>query len=243
MSKKFMKGMGLSIICFLISSRVFAYEEKREPGAIPDIPGGWDHLFNEMLIDITVIGIAFTIITLYMMIRYRRRYPGQNGNLPKISTAAAIGWALIPAFIFLADDFFLAAEGWTLYNDYRRVPENAYEIKLEGAMWSWHFTYPEGVESFTELRVPAGTPVVMRMTSKDVIHSFFLPEFRVKEDLMPGRVTYLWFYPEKPGEYLITCTEYCGLLHSGMRGSVIAMPRDEFEQWIETEKEKLDTET
>jgi len=74
------------------------------------------------------------------------------------------------------------------------------------------------------------------MTSRDVVHSFFLPDFKVKEDLMPGRVTYLWFYPKEPGEHLITCAEYCGVIHSSMMGTVIAMPQDEFNKWIEAEK-------
>lgn len=219
------------------------YVEKRGLAEIPDVPGGWNHLFNKMLVDITIIGIIFAFITIYLLIRYRRRYPGQEGNPPKLSAAAAIGWALIPAFIFMADDFYLAAEGWTLYNNYRKIPENAYEIKLEGAMWSWRFIYPEGVETFNDMRVPAGTPVVMRMTSKDVVHSFYLPDFKVKEDLMPGRITYLWFHPKEPGEYLITCAEYCGVIHYGMRGTVIAMPRNEFNMWIEAEKKTIEKKT
>lgn len=229
----------LSFLMLAASSTSYADQEVRGFGAIPDIPGGWQHLFNEMLVDITVIGVIFAGITIYFLIRYRRRYAGQEGNPPKLSAAAAIGWALIPAFIFMADDLYLAAEGWTLYNDYRTVPENAYEIKLEGAMWSWNFKYPEGVETVNELRVPADTPILVRMTSRDVVHSFFLPDFKVKEDLMPGRVTYLWFYPKEPGEHLITCAEYCGVIHSSMRGTVIAMPKDEFNKWIETEKMAL----
>jgi len=236
MIRKYFMGIVISFLMFAASSTSYAYKEARGPGEIPDIPGGWTHLFNEMLVDITVIGILFAAITIYFLIRYRRRHAGQEGKPPKLSVAQAIGWALIPAFIFMADDLYLAAEGWTLYNDYRTVPENAYEIKLEGAMWSWNFKYPEGVETVNELRVPAGTPILVRMTSRDVVHSFFLPDFKVKEDLMPGRVTYLWFYPKEPGEHLITCAEYCGVIHSSMRGTIIAMPQDEFNKWIEAEK-------
>jgi cytochrome c oxidase subunit 2 len=149
-------------------------------------------------------------------------------------------WALIPAFIFMADDLYLAGKTWALFNDYRNVPENSYEIKLESAMWSWNYTYPNGVEAMNDLRVPAGRPVVMRMTSRDVIHSFYLPDFKVKEDSMPGRVTYLWFYPKEPGEHIITCAEFCGVLHSNMRGTVIAMPEDEFNKWLAQEKANLE---
>jgi cytochrome c oxidase subunit 2 len=80
----------------------------------------------------------------------------------------------------------------------------------------------------------------MRMTSRDVIHSFYLPDFKVKEDSMPGRVTYLWFYPKEPGEHIITCAEFCGVLHSNMRGTVIAMPEDEFNKWLAEEKANLE---
>lgn len=239
MIRKFFMGTVLSLLMFSVSSVSYAYKEVRGPGEIPDIPGGWTHLFHEMLIDITVMGIIFAGITIYFLIRYRRRHVGQEGRPPKLSVAAAVGWALIPAFIFMADDLYLAAEGWSLWRDYRTVPENAYEIKLEGAMWSWNFKYPEGVETVNELRVPAGTPILVRMTSRDVIHSFFLPDFKVKEDVMPGRMTYLWFYPKEPGEHLITCAEYCGVIHSSMRGTIIAMPKDEFNKWLATEKMAL----
>lgn len=242
MYKRFLSLMMMLFLYATVAAPVFAYEEKRAPGEIADVPGGWTHLFNEMLIDITVIGIIFALITIYLLIKYRRRYQGQNGKPAKLSTAAAIAWALIPVFVFMADDMYLAAEGWSLWNDIRRVPENAYEIKVEGAMWSWHFIYPDGVETYNELRVPAGTPVVVRMTSKDVVHSFFIPDFKVKEDLMPGRVTYIWFYPKEAGEHLITCAEYCGVMHSGMKGTIIAMPKDEFDKWYETEKKNVNAE-
>lgn len=207
-----------------------AYEGTKE---LNDPAAGWDHLWKEVMLDIFVIGVIFALITVYFMIRYRRRSPGQEGKPFKLSVPAAIGWAVIPAFIFIAVDLFLAAKGWTLWNDYRQVPENHLEIKLESAMWTWDYTYPNGIKTYNELRVPAGKPVLLRMTSRDTLHSHWIPDFRVKEDSMPGRVTYMWFYPKKPGEHLVTCAEYCGLLHSRMYGKVIVMPETEFNQWYE----------
>jgi cytochrome c oxidase subunit 2 len=192
-----------------------------------------------MLIDITVIGVIFAAITIYFLIRYRRKSPNQEGRPVKLSTAQVFGWALIPVFVFMADDLFLAARGWTLWNQYRTVPENSYEVQLESGMWSWTFTYPGGVQTFNEMPVPAGRPVVVRMHSRDVVHSMYLPDFKVKEDSMPGRVTYLWFYPKNPGEYLITCAEYCGMLHSSMHGKVKAMPEAEFNAWLASEQAKV----
>ncbi len=206
---------------------------------IPDPAAGFEHLWRETMIDITVIGVIFSIITLYLMIRYRRRSPEQTGKLKKLTLTQALMWGLVPVFIFMADDIFMAAKGWTLWNDYRRVPAGAYEVDLKSAMWSWNFTHEGGVESTNELRVPAGRPVLVKMTSMDVVHSMFLPDFKVKEDSMPGRITYLWFLPKKPGEYLITCAEYCGVLHSSMMGKVIAMPEGEFFDWLEGEQRKL----
>ncbi len=223
----------LSGFILLVSTSLPSYAyEGGEGGTIPDNVEGWNHLWKELMIDIFAIGIIFAAITLYFLIRYRRQYPSQVGKPAKLSTAAAWGWAIIPAFIFMADDLFLAAKGWKLWNDQRTVPANAYEVELESRMWMWTYKYPEGHTTVNELRVPVGTPIVLRMKSADVIHSHYMPDFKIKEDSMPGRVTHLWFYPKKVGEHLVTCAEYCGILHSGMKGKVIVMPKDEFAKWI-----------
>jgi heme/copper-type cytochrome/quinol oxidase subunit 2 len=112
-----------------------------------------------------------------------------------------------------------AANGWVLWNTFRDVPANRIEVKLEAGMYSWDYTYPNGVRTQNELVVPAGKPVVLRMTSRDTLHSHYIPDFRVKEDSMPGRVTYLWFNPTKPGEHIVTCAEYCGVMHGYMAGA------------------------
>ncbi len=104
---------------------------------------------------------------------------------------------------------------------------------------SWDYTYPNGVQTQNVLRVPAGKPVMLRMTSRDVVHSHFIPDFRVKEDSMPGRITYLWFYPQEPGKHIVSCGEYCGIMHSYMVGNLIVMPEDEFNAWYEQEGAKV----
>jgi len=227
---------------FILSVPVFAASEEGAAKGVAEIADpveGWYELWNEMLWDITIMGVIFALITLYFMWRYRRKFPQQEGNQVKLTFAGMMLWALVPTFIFLADDLYLAGKTWALYNTYRTVPENSLEIKLESSMWSWGFTYPNGVQATNVLRVPAGRPIVMRMKSLDVIHSFFLPDFRVKEDSMPGRVTYLWFYPREPGKHVITCAEYCGVLHSSMRGTLIIMPVEEFNTWLAKEKANL----
>ncbi len=210
-----------------------------EGGKIVDPAAGWDRLWATVLTDITVMGVAFAIATFILVWKYRRRPGYEGGGAKPLSTGAAIAWVVIPTFIFLADDFYIAANGWQLWNVQRTVPADRLEVKLESGMYSWDYTYPNGVRTQNELKVPAGKPVLLRMTSRDTIHNHYLPDFKVKEDSMPGRVTYLWFYPQKPGEHLVTCTEYCGVMHSYMAGKVIVLPPGEYNAWYEQEGTKL----
>lgn len=207
--------------------------------AIRDPARGWDKLWHEYLVDVGIIFVIFAGVGAWFMLRYRRRSPDEHGRPPTLSPMAAVGWVVIPVFIFMAIDFSFAARTWQLWNIYREVPADRLEIKLEAAMWRWDFTYPNGVTATNELRVPAGKPIMLRMTSLDVVHSFYLPDFRVKEDSMPGRVTYLWFYPRQPGTYVNTCAEFCGMMHSNMTGKVLVMPAAEFAAWYEGEARKL----
>jgi cytochrome c oxidase subunit 2 len=211
-----------------------------EPKAYLTDPAlGWDRLWHEVIVDITIIGVLFALLAAWFIWKYRRRPDRQQGEPPTLTPASAIAWAVIPVFVFMADDFFLAANGWQLWNTYRDVPADRMEVQLESGMYSWDYTYPNGVKAQNELRVPAGTPVVLRMTSRDTLHSHFIPDFRVKEDSMPGRVTYLWFHPKKPGEHLVTCAEYCGVMHSYMSGKIIVLPPQEFAAWYDAEGAKL----
>lgn len=206
-------------------------------GAAPvrDPAPGWDHLWREVIIDITVIGILFALVTAYLIWRYRRTPDNQTGTGPTLSPAAAVGWVVIPAFVFMADDFFIAANGWALWNAYRDVPADRLEVQLESGMYSWDYTYPNGAHTQNQLVVPAGKPILLRMTSRDTLHSHFIPDFRVKEDSMPGRVTYLWFLPKEAGkEHVVTCAEYCGVMHSYMAGRVIVKTPEEFKTWYES---------
>jgi cytochrome c oxidase subunit 2 len=216
------------------------------PGEIPDPAAHWDELWHEIMVDIIAIGVVFFAIYMYVIMKNVAKSADDQGKGTKLSPLQAIGWTLIPAMCFMADDFYLAAKAWSLFNQQRTAPANHYEIKMTSSMWNWNYTYPnacagEGncVETMNEVMVPAGTPILLRMTSSDVIHNHHLPDFKILEDSMPGRVTYLWFYPKQPGEYLVTCKEYCGTMHSKMISKVVAMPKADFDSWIATEKEDL----
>jgi cytochrome c oxidase subunit II len=224
----------------LIALPALAYEPATAaPGRINDPSVGWNHLWHEVIVDISVIGVIFALVMAWFLVRYRARTPGQVGTAKPLSAAATIGWAVIPIFVFLSDDLYVAANGWKLWNDYRDVPADRLEIKLESGMYSWDYTYANGVHTQNEVRVPAGKPVLLRMTSRDTLHSHFIPDFRVKEDSMPGRVSYLWFYPKDPGEHMVSCTEFCGSEHSYMAGKVIVLPEAEFNAWLDKEAAKL----
>ena len=146
---------------------------------------------------------------------------------------------IMPPVIDVTSVTYTAANGWVLWNHYRDVPAQRMEVKLESGMYSWDYTYANGVQSQNELRVPVGKPVLLRMTSRDTLHSHYMPVFRVKEDSMPGRVTYIWFLPKAAGEHVVTCAEYCGVEHSYMAGKIIAMPPAEFNAWLDKEAAKL----
>lgn len=197
---------------------------------------GWDELWRELMIDVGVIGVIFAIVTLYLMIRYRRKRPDETGSAPKLSPIAAFGWVLIPLFVFMADDIYMGLKNWNLWNEYRDVPQDAYSVDVTAFLWGFEIKYPEGVTTQNELRVPVGKPIHVKLTSRDTIHTFFLPDFRVKWDALPGRVQSLWFRPTKVGEHVFTCTEYCGLLHSRMFGKLIVMEEDEFSRWLAENK-------
>jgi cytochrome c oxidase subunit 2 len=124
--------------------------------------------------------------------------------------------------------------GWTGFKFIRNVPKDAMVVQVTARMWTWLFEYENGKKS-KELNVPVGRPVKLDLSSQDVIHSLYIPAFRVKEDAVPKMKTYLWFKPAKVGSYDIFCAEYCGTGHSAMLSKVIVMPEEEFEKWYKGE--------
>lgn len=227
---------GLKLLIFYCAAAVIAITATNAGAQAPDITEGWHELWNEVFLDITVIGVLFAAIAGYLLVRYRRRSPYGRGTGKNLSSYSALGWVLIPIFIFMADDIYLAAKNYDLWNKYRTVPENSYVVEVESAMWSWSFRHPDGFTETNELRVAAGRPVHIKLTSIDVVHSFFIPDYKVKWDAVPGKTNYLWFNPKEPGEHVVTCTEFCGTMHSAMYGKVIVMPPAEFERWLEAKR-------
>ena len=224
-------------------------------GAIPNPTTSWNATWNEVLLELWAIGILFGVAAIYLLIRYRAKSPDDVGTAKKLTMGQALAWSLVPAALFLAVDFLLAGKGWSLWNIQRTVPENAMEIRVTASQWAFTYEYPNGVEiSSTErdedadlfsqeimdgdMVVPVGQPIVLRMTADDVIHSFGLTDYRLKEDIMPGRVTYLWFIPTDPLVSKVVCVEFCGTNHAQMFNRVVAVPQGKYDAWLAVKKEQ-----
>jgi cytochrome c oxidase subunit 2 len=142
--------------------------------------------------------------------------------------ALEITWTVIPFIISMV----IFVWGASVYFAMSRPPDETLNIYVVGKQWMWKFQHLDGQREINELHVPVGRPVKLIMTSEDVIHDVFVPAFRVKADVIPGRYTNLWFQPTKPGRYHLFCAEYCGTRHSGMTGEVIVMEPSEFQAWL-----------
>jgi cytochrome c oxidase subunit 2 len=164
----------------------------------------------------------------FMLVKYRRR-----GDVVEVARSAhhntvlEITWSAIPLVIVLA----IFVMGFRGYIDLRTPPQNTYDIQVTAQKWAWSFQYPNGYED-SELHVPAGVPVKLTMTSRDVIHCLYVPAFRTKQDVVPGRYTMLWFQAIAPGESPIFCAEYCGTKHSQMLSKVIVHDPADFDAWM-----------
>jgi len=166
----------------------------------------------------------------YFVVRYRRRSEVEVPDAPDHNTRLEVVWTLIPIAIVVV----LFVVGFRVYLKSVVAPAEAMEVSVTAERWMWTFTYANGTVSVNELRVPRGKPVKLILSSKDVIHSFFVPELRVKKDAVPNSYTTLWFEATEPGEATIQCTEYCGAGHSAMLGKLIVQEEKDFNSWLET---------
>jgi len=205
------------------------------PRPASTLAGKVDFLFNAIsFIGLFFFGLIAILMVLFVW-RYRQR-PGQAaGMAPSHNTPLEITWSVIP----LAIVCWMFWEGFQGYLELHTPPRNSYEVLVTGQKWKWLFTYPNGVVD-DNLHVPAGRPVRLVLSSEDVIHSFFVPEFRIKRDAVPGRFTKAWFEAPDPGEYRVFCAEYCGTSHSDMTAKVVVHPPEEFERWLEAAGNFLD---
>jgi cytochrome c oxidase subunit 2 len=199
-------------------------------GAASGQAGRVDALF----VTIALIGGFFFFLTQGMLIcfavKYRRRVPGCDNDTPAITGSPVLEfvWILIPSLVVLVIFYY----GWRVYTDERVPTAGATEVYVNGRQWIYEIRYPDGRTGVNEIRVPAGKPVKFLLSSSDVLHGFYLPDFRVKMDMIPGRETTLWVQPDRPGRYQIFCTVYCGTGHSNMLAQLIVMPPREYAEWV-----------
>jgi cytochrome c oxidase subunit 2 len=190
---------------------------------------GVDALFSFLFYVSVFFFVLIMGMVIFFAIRYRRR-----GEAPRLTpgithnTALEMVWIVIP-LILVGIIFVWGFKGFVRSSV---VPKDAMEIKVTAQKWFWSFSYPDGASTINELVVPAGKPIKLLMSSQDVIHSFFVPDFRVKRDVLPNRYSVAWFEAPNPGEHHLFCAEYCGSGHSSMIGKVRVLGERDYEDWL-----------
>ena len=187
-----------------------------------------DPMFYLLAAFICVYTIGVTAVLIYFGTKYRQ-IPG-SGRKSKTfhSMKLELLWTGIPLVIAIG----IFVWGAILFYDFHNAPPNTLDINVEAKQWMWKLQHPNGMREVNELHVPKGRPVKLTMTSQDVIHNFFVPAFRVKQDVLPAVYSTLWFEATKVGEYPLFCAEYCGTQHSTMGGRIVVMEPADYEQWV-----------
>ena len=192
------------------------------------VAGHVDALYFGLIGLSLIFGLGVAFMMTFFAIRYRRGADVDRSNPLLGSTTLELTWSIIPLILGLG----IFAWGADVYFDMSRIPADAVEISAIGKQWMWKFQHPQGQSEINDLHVPVNRPIKLSMISQDVIHSFFVPAFRVKQDVLPGNYSYTWFEATKTGEYHLFCAEYCGLDHAVMGGKVIVMEQVEYERWL-----------
>jgi cytochrome c oxidase subunit 2 len=181
----------------------------------------------QVAVTVLMTALIFALV-FFFAIRYRRRNEGERPAEIHGSAKLEIFWSVVPFLVMMVMFFW----GSHLYFTYFTPPPDALDVYITGKQWMWKVQYPDGQREINELHVPVGRAVKLTMASEDVIHSFFVPAFRLKRDVVPGHFNVAWFRATKPGRYHWFCAEYCGTQHSGMIGWVTVMEPKEYENWL-----------
>jgi cytochrome c oxidase subunit 2 len=179
-----------------------------------------------------VLLIGITITMIYFVVKYRRSKNPEPADI-RGNWMLEVAWTAVPSIIALSMFIF----GWSSYMGLRDVPDDAIEIEVYAQQFSWIFVYPNEKETENDLVVPLNKPIKLNVTSEDVLHSLYIPAFRVKVDAVKGMLTYAWFLPDRLGSYFIQCTEFCGVGHADMTATLRIVPEVEYEKWLEEEED------
>jgi cytochrome c oxidase subunit 2 len=181
---------------------------------------------------VTAVTAFFALLVVVLVVIFAIKYrdpTGQRVGAPITgSIPLELGWSIVPFFVSMA----IFAWATIVFFHLVRAPDQTLEIYSTGKRWMWRFQHIDGQSEINELHVPLGRPVKVIFTSEDVLHSLYIPAFRVKADAIPGRYSSIWFTPTKVGQYHLFCAEYCGTEHSGMIGSVFVMDPNEYQAWL-----------
>ena len=190
-----------------------------------------DALFGFILLTCLFFAVLVTLLAIYAAFKYRRTSPGEVGSTVEGNLPLEIGWTVIP----LAISMVMFAWGAVVYVNFRTAPRDTLNIYVVGKQWMWKLQQPNGKREINELHVPVNRDIKLIMGSEDVIHDFYVPAFRAKMDVVPGRYNTLWFGPTKIGRYHFFCSQYCGTNHAVMGGWVTVMDPAEYAAWLSDE--------
>jgi len=201
------------------------------PDAASSIAGSVDGLYAYMVLVSAFFSLLIAVLVVYFAIKYRRK----DDSVPAPVDEHSIGgmileivWSVIPLGLSLV----MFAWGASIFFTESKPPADAMEVFVTGKQWMWKIQHNEGAREINELHIPINRDIRLTMTSEDVIHDFYVPAFRTKADVLPGRYTTEWFRPTQLGEYHIFCAEYCGTKHSGMIGTVYVMSEPDYNKWL-----------
>ena len=206
------------------------------PVAATDVAQSWDGIYWFLV----YLSLFFFVGIVAAMIIFAVKYRREVYKKPKYihgHTGLEIIWTVIPTILL----FVCFGWGWSVYKDMIHAPADSMEVRVIGKQWLWQFVYKNGTSSVGDLYVPVNKPVKLIMSSEDVLHAFFIPNFRVKSDVVPGMYTHVWFEAKVPGIHQVFCTEYCGTSHSGMLARLVVLTEPQWKDWLSGKKIDVDS--
>jgi cytochrome c oxidase subunit 2 len=201
------------------------------PEQASNFAGNVDTLFSFILLTCLFFSVLVTLLIIFAAVRYKRKSAGEVGSADHGNMVLEVGWTVIPLVIALG----MFAWGAAVYVNYRTAPKDTLDIYVVGKQWMWKLQQPNGRKEINELHVPVNRNIKLIMGSEDVIHDFYVPAFRVKMDVVPGRYNTMWFRPTKIGKYHFFCSQYCGTNHAVMGGWVTVMDPAQYAAWLSDE--------
>ena len=201
------------------------------PEQASSFAGNVDALFLFILATCLFFAVLVTLLAAFAAFKYHRKSPGEVGSTVEGSTILEIGWTVIPLILAIG----MFAWGAVIYVNFRTAPKDTLDVYVTGTQWMWKLQQPNGKREINELHIPVNRNIKLILGSEDVIHNFYVPAFRVKMDVVPGRYNTMWFRATKIGKYHFFCSQYCGTNHAQMGGWVTVMDPAEYAAWLSDE--------